>query len=118
MIPGVEDLREAAQSAVETAQEVVGAAVRIPPASAQLLVQLPDLLENLSLAIDRLDTTVDRLDRYLNLAEPMFRTMDRIVPQLESLVATGEDIYRALSNIPGLSTLGRIARGRPDQDSR
>ena len=77
--------------------------MRIPPASAQLVAQLPDLIENLAVATERLNTTIDRTERYLSMADPMFRTMDRLLPQLEALVATGNDVFRMLSNIPGLS---------------
>jgi hypothetical protein len=106
---------EAAQSAVEAAQSVASTAMRIPPASAQVAAQLPDLLENLAVAIERLNTTIDRLDRYMALADPMFQTMDRIVPQLEALIALGNDTFRALSSIPGVGTLSRLA-GLPMDD--
>ena len=59
---------------------------------------------------------MDRLDRYLALAEPTLRTMDRLLPQLEALVATGDEIYWALSRIPGASTLSRFAGGQSSDD--
>lgn len=122
-VPKPSDLKSAAQAAVETAQSAVGAAqavasgaMRIPPASAQLAAQLPDLLENLAVATERLNTTIDRTERYLAMADPMFRTLDRLLPQFESMISTGNDVFRMLTNIPGISTLGRIA-GR-GQDNR
>ena len=68
--------------------------MRIPPASLQLAAELPDLLENLTVATERLNEAIDRAERYLALADPMIRTMDAILPQLEALVATGDDIAR------------------------
>ena len=122
-VPKPSDLKSAAQAAVGTAQSAVEAAqavatgaMRIPPASAQLAAQLPDLLENLAVATERLNTTIDRTERYLAMADPMFRTLDRLLPQLESMISTGNDVFRMLTNIPGISTLGRIA-GR-GQDNR
>ncbi|MDV3129161.1 hypothetical protein M1247_29950 [Mycobacterium sp. 21AC1] len=118
-IPKPSDLKSAAQAAVETAQNAVdtaqavaSGAMRIPPASAQLAAQLPDLLENLAVATERLNTTIDRTERYLAVADPMFRTMDRLLPQLEALISTGNDVFKALSTIPGLSTLNRLTGGR------
>jgi hypothetical protein len=35
----------------------------------------------------------------------MFQTMDRMLPQLEALIATGNDVYRGLSRIPAVATL-------------
>ena len=55
---------------------------------------MPDLLENLATTTERLNTAMDRLDRYLSLAEPTLRTMDRLLPQLEALVATGDGDLR------------------------
>jgi hypothetical protein len=106
---------ETAQSAVETAQAVASSAMRIPPASAQLAVQLPDLIENLAVATERLNTTIDRTERYLSMADPMFRTMDRLLPQLEALVATGNDVFRMLSNIPGLSKFNPFTARSSDE---
>ena len=83
--------------------------MRVPPASAQIAAQLPDLLENLAVATERLNTTIDRMERYMALADPMFRTMDRLLPQLEALIATGNDVFRTLSGIPGVATLSRLA---------
>ena len=123
-VPKPSDLKSAAQAAVETAQSAVCAAqavasgaMRIPPASAQLAAQLPDLLENLAVATERLNTTIDRTERYLAMADPMFRTLDRLLPQLESLINTGNDVFRMLTNIPGVSAFNRITgRGRDDRD--
>jgi hypothetical protein len=105
-LPKPSDLKSAAQAAVETAQSAVetahavaSGAMRIPPATAQLAAQLPDLIENLAVATERLNTTIDRTERYLAMADPMFRTMDRLLPQLEALVATGNDVYRTLSKL-------------------
>lgn len=123
-VPKPSDLKSAAQaavgtaqSAVEAAQAVASGAMRIPPASAQLAAQLPDLLENLAVATERLNTTIDRTERYMAMADPMFRTVDRLLPQLESLINTGNDVFRMLANIPGISTLNRITgRGQGDRD--
>ncbi|MGW4099690.1 hypothetical protein [Mycobacterium sp. NPDC004974] len=122
-VPKPSDLKSAAQaavgtaqSAVEAAQAVASGALRIPPASAQLAAQLPDLLENLAVATERLNTTIDRTERYMAMADPMFRTVDRLLPQLESLINTGNDVFRMLTNIPGISTLNRLTgRGQDDR---
>lgn len=114
-VPTPGDIKAGAQAAVEAAQAVASGAMRIPAASAQIAAQLPDLLENLAVAIERLNTTIDRAERYLALADPMFRTMDRLLPQLEALVARGNEVYKALSSIPGVSTLGRFASGRSSE---
>lgn len=123
-IPKPSDLKSAAQaavdtaqSAVETAQAVATGAMRIPPASAQLFVQLPDLIENLAVATERLNATLDRTERYMAMADPMFRSVDRLLPQLESLINTGNEVFRLLTNIPGISTLNRLTgRGKDDRD--
>ena len=115
-VPTPSDIRSAAQAAVDAAQAVVSGAMRIPPASAHIAAQLPDLLENLAAATGRLNTTMDRVDRYLALAEPMLRTMDRLLPQLEALVAAGDEVYGALSKIPGVSTLGRFTAGLSSEE--
>jgi hypothetical protein len=107
---------DAAQAAVEAVQAVASGALRIPPASARLAAQLPDLLENLAATTERLNGAMDRLDRYLSLAEPTLRTMDRLMPQLEALVATGTEIYGALSRLPGVSTLSRMAGMQSSDD--
>jgi hypothetical protein len=99
----------AAQAAADTAHTVAGGALRIPPASIQLASQLPDLIENLATATERLNQAIDRAERYLALADPMIRTMDAILPQLEALVATGNDVYSAVSSVPGVATLSRLA---------
>jgi ABC-type transporter Mla subunit MlaD len=108
-IPGPKDVKAAVQAAAETAQSVAGGAMRIPPASIQLASQLPDLVENLATATERLNQAIDRAERYLALADPMIRTMDAILPQLEALVATGNDVFNAVSSVPGVSTLSRLA---------
>ena len=91
--------------------------MRVPPASAQLAAQLPDLLENLAAATERLNSTIDRMERYMALADPMFRTMDRVLPQLEALITTGNEVYRGLSGIPGVATFSRLAGLSPgDRD--
>ena len=66
-------------------------------------------MENLAVASERLNTTIDRMERYMALADPVFETMDRLLPQLEALVAMGDDTSRALSGIPGVGTLSRLA---------
>ena len=108
-VPSPKDVKAAAQAAAETAQSVASGAMRIPPASLQLASQLPDLVENLATTAERLNIAIDRAERYLALAEPMMRTMDALLPQLEALVATGNDVYNAVSSLPGVSTLGRLA---------
>jgi ABC-type transporter Mla subunit MlaD len=108
-VPTAKDIKAAVEAAAETAQSVASEAMRIPTASIQLASQLPDLLENLATATERLNEAIDRAERYLALADPMIRTMDAILPQLEALVATGNDVYNAVSTIPGVSTLSRLA---------
>lgn len=108
-IPGPKDIKMAAQAAADTAQTVAGGAMRIPPATVQIASQLPDLIENLATATERLNAAIDRAERYLALADPMIRTMDAVLPQLEALVETGTDVYNAVSSLPGVSTLGRFA---------
>ena len=108
-VPSPKEIKAAAQSAAETAQAVASGAMRIPPASIQLASQLPDLVENLATATKRLNKAIDRAERYLALANPMIRTMDALLPQLEALVATGNDVFKAVSSIPGVSTLSRLA---------
>lgn len=117
-VPSPEDIKAAAHAAAETAQSVVSGALRIPPASIQLASQVPDLVENLATATERLNTAIDRTERYLALAEPMLRTMDALLPQLEALVATGNDVYKAVSSLPGVSTLGRLANRATDAPAR
>lgn len=108
-VPTPKDIRAAAAAAADAAQSVASGAMRIPPASIQLANQLPDLIENLATATQRLNEAIDRAERYLSLADPMIRTMDALLPQLESLVATGNDVYQSVSTLPGVSTLGRLA---------
>jgi hypothetical protein len=117
-VPSPKDIKAAAQAAAETAQSVASGAMRIPPASIELASQLPDLVENLATATERLNTVIDRAERYIALAEPMLRTMDGLLPQLETLVATGNDVYKAVSSIPGVSTLGRLANRTTDAPAR
>ena len=88
--------------------------MRIPPATLQIVGELPALIENLAIATERLNTAIDRAERYLALADPAIRTMDALLPQLEALVATGNDVYRAVSSVPGVSTLGRLANRGSD----
>ena len=108
-VPGPKDIKAAVEAAAETAQSVASGAMRIPPASIQLASQLPELLENLATATERLNEAIDRAERYLALADPMIRTMDAVLPQLEALVATGNDVFTAVSSVPGVSTLSRLA---------
>ncbi len=103
---------ETAQAAVEAAQAVAGGTLRIPRASVQIAAQLPDLLDNLAIATERLNTTIDRAERYMALADPMVKAMDRVLPQLEALIATGNELFNALSNLPGVSRLGRLVSER------
>ncbi|WP_326546471.1 hypothetical protein QGN32_23060 [Mycolicibacterium sp. ND9-15] len=65
--------------------------MRISPASIQLAGQSPDLIETLA------------------VADPMIRTMDAILTQLEALAATGNDVFNVASAVPGVATLGRLA---------
>jgi hypothetical protein len=108
--PSPSDNKSVQQAAVETAQAIASGAVRIPRALVQIATQLPGLLENLAVATERLNTTIDRAERYMALADPMARTMDRLLPRLEALVATGDDVFEALSSIPDV--LGRLASAR------
>ncbi|MDO3640027.1 hypothetical protein [Mycolicibacterium arseniciresistens] len=107
-VPGPKDVKAAAQFAAETAQGAVNDAFRGSRASLELVGQLPDLIENLVAATERLNSAIDRAERYLALADPMIRTMDAVLPQLESLVNTGNDVFNAVSTMPGVSTLGRF----------
>src|SRR3954466_2180723 len=110
--PGPKDIKAAGRAAAETAQQIVGDAMRLPPASLQLASQLPDLIENLATATQRLNEAIDRAERYLALADPMIRTMDALLPQLEALVATGNDVFNVVSSVPGISTVSRfVTRG-------
>ena len=115
-VPSPGDVISATQAAVDTAQAVASGALRVPPASARLVAQLPDLLENLAATTERLNATMDRLDKYLALAEPTLRAMDRLMPQLEAMAATGDEIFGALSRIPGASTLSRFTGRSTDED--
>lgn len=117
-VPSPKDIKAAAQAAAETAQSVASGAMRIPPASIQLASQLPDLVENLATATVRLNEAIDRAERYLALADPMIRTMDAILPQLEALVATGNEVYSAVASVPGISTLSRLATRGADAAPR
>ena len=119
-VPTPKEIKAAAQAAADTAQAAASEAMRIPTASLQLAGQLPDLIENLAVATERLNQAIDRAERYLALADPMIRTMDAVLPQLEALVATGNEVYGAVSSLPGVSTLGRFAgRGaKPPADKQ
>jgi hypothetical protein len=117
-VPSAKEIKAAAQAAAETAQSAASQAMRIPPASIQLASQLPDLIENLAIATERLNTAIDRAERYLALADPMIRAMDALLPQLEALVATGNDVYNAVASIPGASTLSRFATGGASPSAR
>src|SRR6187551_2211580 len=116
--PGPKDIKAAGRAAAETAQSIVSDALRLPPASIQLASQLPDLIENMATATARLNEAIDRAERYLALADPMIRTMDALLPQLEALVATGNDVYKAVSSVPGVSTLGRLATRTTEAPTR
>lgn len=109
--PGPKEVKAAAQAAAETAQSIAGGAMRVPPATIQIASQLPDLLENIAAATERLNEAIDRAERYMALADPMIRTMDHLLPQLESLVATSDEVFKTVSSLPGVSTIGRIAGG-------
>lgn len=108
-VPNPGDILSAAQAAVDTAQAVAAGAMRLPPASAQLAAQLPDLVENLAAATERLNTTLDRAERLMALGDPMFRTLDLLLPRLEAMVDMGTDLFRTLSAIPGVWSLSRFA---------
>jgi hypothetical protein len=41
-----------------------------------------------------------------------------LLPQLEALVATGNDVYKAVSSVPGVSALGRLATRGSGEPSR
>ena len=117
-VPSPREIKAAAEAAAETAQSIAGGAMRIPPATIQLVGQLPDLLENLAAATERLNQAIDRAERYMALADPMIRTMDHMLPQLEKLVATSDEVFKAVSSLPGVSTLGRFAPGGSTSSTR
>ena len=117
-VPGPREIKAAAQAAAETAQSIAGAAMRVPPATIQLASQLPDLLENLATATERLNEAIDRAERYMALADPMIRTMDHMLPQLEALVAASDEVFKTVSSLPGVSTIGRFASGSPTSSTR
>lgn len=106
--PRPDDLRSAAQAALQAAQEAASGALRVPTASAQIVGQLPDLIENLAAAIDRLNATLDRFERYIALADPTLQAMDRVLPHLEALSRTSDAAFRAVSDLPGVGTVGRL----------
>lgn len=114
------DVRAAAQAALQAAQDAATGALRVPAASAQIVAQLPGLLENLAAATERLNKTLDRVERYMALADPTLQTMDRILPQLEALAAQRDAAFRVVGDLPGVSTFGRITgltpRENPEQD--
>lgn len=118
--PQPNDVRAAAQAALQAAQDAAAGAMRVPTASAQILGQLPELIENLATATERLNTTLDRFERYIALADPTLQAMDRILPQLQALAATGDAAFRAVGDLPGVGTFERIAglgpREHPPQD--
>ena len=115
-VPNPKELKAAAQAAADAAASLASSAMRIPPASIQLAAEMPDLIENLATATQRLNAAIDRAERYFALADPMLRTMDAMLPQLEALVATGNEVYRAVSSLPGVATLGRFTnRGAAEE---
>ena len=116
--PGPKDIKAAGRAAAETAQSIVSDAMRLPPASIQLASQLPDLLENLATATERLNEAIDRAERYMALADPIIRTMDHILPQLEALVATSDEVFKTVSSLPGVSTISRFAPGGSTSSTR
>ena len=107
----IKAIRAAAAEAAEAAQAVATGALRIPPASIKLAAEVPDLIENLAVATERLNVAVDRMERYLALAAPMLRTMDALLPQLEALVATGNEIMAVLPDDPD-SILAKLKKPR------
>jgi ABC-type transporter Mla subunit MlaD len=118
--PRPNDVRAAAQAALQAAQDAAAGAMRVPTASAQILGQLPELIENLATATERLNTTLDRFERYIALADPTLQALDRILPQLQALAATGDAAFRAVGDLPGVGTFGRITgltpREAPPED--
>ncbi len=102
------DIRAVAQAAAQAAQDLTSGALRVPMASAHIVAQLPDLIENLAAATERLNTNLDRLERYMALADPTLEAVDRLLPNLEALVARGDQAFRAVRDIPGVGTIGRI----------
>jgi hypothetical protein len=110
-VPGPREIKAAAQAAADAAQSIAGDALRIPPATVQLAQQLPDLIENLATATARLNEAIDRAERYMALADPMIRAMDHLLPQLETMVTTGDEMFRTVSSLPGVATVGRLAGG-------
>jgi exonuclease VII small subunit len=119
------DLRSSAEALLSAARDAGTGAIRMPVASAQLIAQLPELVENLATATQRLNSTLDRFERYMALADPTLQAVDRLLPQLEGLVARGDDAIAAVRSIPGVGTFGRItglggnpAAAQPDPKSR
>ena len=110
-MPGPKEVKAAAQAAADAAQQIAGDALRVPPATIQLASQLPDLIENLATATARLNEAIDRAERYMALADPMIRAMDQLLPQLETMVATGDEVFRTVSSLPGVASVGRLAGG-------
>lgn len=102
------DILAAAHAATQAAQDMATGALRIPVASAEIIAQLPALLENLAAATERLNTNLDRLERYMALADPTLQTLDRLLPQVEAMVARGDAAFRAVRDIPGVGAFGRI----------
>ena len=111
------DIRAAAQAAAQAAKDLTSGALRVPMASAHIVAQLPELIENLAAATERLNTNLDRLERYMALADPTFEAVDRLLPQFEAMVARGDQAFRAVRDIPGVGTFGRITGLSPDSDA-
>ena len=92
----------------------------MPVASAQVIEQLPGLIENLATATERLNKTLDRFERYMALADPTLQTIDRLLPQLEAMVARGDEAFQTLRDIPGVGAFGRLTgfSARPEPEPK
>lgn len=110
------DVWAAAHAALQAAQDAAVGAMRVPTASARIVGQLPDLIENLATATERLNATLDRFERYMALADPTLQAMDRVLPQLQALAATSDAAFRAVGDLPGVGTFGRITGLTPGEE--
>ena len=78
-----------------------------PPESTSAITSLTK--KDRANVVERLNKANDRAERHIALTEPMVRTMEALLPQLEALVATGNDVYKTVLSIPGVSALERLA---------
>ena len=109
-IPSPKDIKDATQAAAETAQSIASGAMRIPPASIELATQLPALLENLATATQRLNEAIDRGEALPRTGRSDDSDHGRAsLPSWRLWSRRAMTLSNAVSSIPGVSTLGRIA---------